>query len=129
MQSAGPDSVEVPLPRRQWTARLRLHLDHARELADDGAFVGSHTGFEAWRERQEDWRDATAQTLGGLFEREALAEFHYATLPPPAPPAAPERWRQALYDDLRRIDNAIELLAGLQATLCEGGAPARATVT
>jgi HEAT repeat protein len=107
-------------------ARLALHLDDARELAADGTIVGCPTALETWRECQQDWRNTTAQTLGAHFEPEALEEFLYATQ---QPPATPERWRQALAEDLRRVANAIELLAGLEATLDGHGPQGRATVT
>jgi hypothetical protein len=111
---------------RTLRARLQLHLEGARELAADRTIVGCPIALEAWRECQQDWRNATAQTLGERFEREALEEFLYATLQPPAPLA---RWRQTLSDDLRRVADAIELLAVLEATLDGHGPQGRATVT
>lgn len=101
-------------PRGTLRARLQGHLNEARELTIHGPLVDRHDAFVAWRERQRGWREATAETVRDEFEREAHEEFLHATI---RTNTSPERWRQTLRGEMRRIEDAIELLLALQSTL------------
>jgi hypothetical protein len=107
------------------TGRLQSALSHridtALELIVIGEYVRCPRELTAWRERSVGWRTDAARLLDLEFERETLAEFLYATL---RPYRETERWHETLRDELRRLDDARELLIVLRTTLAKRGSRA-----
>jgi hypothetical protein len=105
------------------TARLGDEIEGARQLLEFAELIADEFGFECWRADVAQWRACCGQTLRRHFAQEAAAEFYRATLV--RDPAAPH-WRQALQAAVKAIENTIELLVTLRATLQGRGAASRA---
>ena len=113
-------------PSGMLTSALDTLIGDGLELLARGRLVEEDHEFASWRERRRGWRARCAELLKREFEREALEEYLHAAFDRAVPE---ECWRKAMHRELRRTENAIELLASLRGTLrgngCAGGAKRR----
>jgi hypothetical protein len=93
----------------------RSLLRRAESLADDG-------GFARWREQFSSWRDRCGETLQSGFEREAAVEFYRATRAREVLPG--DRWQDGRRATVKTVEDMVQLLVALRATLTSRGAPA-----
>jgi hypothetical protein len=97
---------------------LAQHIALARQLTEDARGVACQLEFAYWRETLSGWRRKCARTLLCEFEHEAAAEFLRATR---TCDRLRGSWQSELREDLRLLDDAIELLVALRNSLSNRG--------
>jgi len=109
-------------PAGTLAGRLGNEIEGARQLLEFAELLADEFGFERWWEDFAQWRACCGEMLRRCFAREAAAEFYRATL---VLDLSAPHWRRALQAAVTAIENMIELLVMLRATLQGRGAPSR----
>ncbi len=97
---------------------LAEHIEFARGLVQDARVLTRQLEFVCWRGTLSGWRRTCVHTLLCEFEQEAVAEFLRATR---TREQSCGSWQSALREDLRLLDDAIELLVALRNSLSARG--------
>jgi hypothetical protein len=104
------------------TVGLTREIEGARELLELAGLVVDEFGSGRWQADLEQWRTSCGEMLRTYFAQEAAAEFYKGTFVREVP--GPE-WRQRLRASVKAVEDMIELLVTLRATLAGRGAPPR----
>lgn len=104
------------------TAMLTREIDAARRLLESADVLTDHIGFEHWRELFDAWRTCCGEMLRRYLALEAAEEFYKGTFVRDVPGT---QWRQRLRAGVKAVEDMIELLVTLRATLQGRGAPSR----
>jgi hypothetical protein len=102
------------------TASLGSEIEGAHQLLEFAELFVDEFGFGRWREDFAAWRSHCGGMLRANFALEAAQEFYRGTFVPNLPAA---QWRQRLRANVKAIDDMIQLLVTLRATLQGRGAP------
>jgi hypothetical protein len=104
------------------TVGLTREIDNARELLEFAGLVVDEFGFGRWRVDLEQWRTSCGEMLRTYFAQEAAAEFYRGTFVREVPG---RDWRQRLRAGVKAVEDMIELLVTLRATLAGRGVASR----
>ena len=106
------------------TAALTTEIDAAHRLLESAGLIRDNASFEHWQDQFWVWRTRCGAKLQRGFEREAAAEFYGGTVVRSFPK---ERWREARRAAVKAVEDMIQLLVTLRATLQgRGVSPVRA---
>jgi hypothetical protein len=104
------------------TGQLGEKIDAAHRLLDSAELLDSEAAYRGWRDRFCTWRSVCGPTLQEHFEREAADEFYGGTLIRELPS---KRWREEARAAVKTVEDMVQLLGTLQATLIGRGGGSR----